>query len=161
MARCFAVFGARIIVTDPSPEAAAGCAYPVVGLEELLRTADVVSLHCPLTPETRYLVDHERLRLLKPDAIVVNTSRGALIDEVALAQAVREGRLAGAALDVYDREPPDFDSPVFACENIVTTPHVAAMTIQAQTAMAVQAAKEIRRVLADDLPPSNNVLSST
>ena len=70
---------------------------------------------------------------------MVNTSRGALIDENALVRAIRAGSLAGAALDVYDREPPDFDSPVFACENILTTPHVAAMTIQAQTAMAVQA----------------------
>ena len=66
-----------------------------------------------------------------------------------------------AALDAYDREPPGYDSPVFACESIVTTPHVAAMTIQAQTAMAVQAASEIRRVLADELPPSNNVISRT
>ena len=69
------------------------------------------------------------------------------------------GRLAGAALDVYDREPPDFDSPVFACDKIVTTPHVAAMTIQAQTAMAVQAASEIRRVLVDGLPPTNDVFA--
>ena len=159
VARYFAVFGARVIVTDPSPEAVAGSSYPAVGLEELLRTSDVISLHCPLTPETRHLIDHERLRLLKPDAIVVNTSRGALIDENALVRAIRAGSLAGAALDVYDREPPDFDSPVFACENILTTPHVAAMTIQAQTAMAVQAASEIRRVLVDGLPPTNDVLA--
>ena len=159
VARYFAVFGAQVIVTDPSPEAVAGCSYPAVGLEELLRASDVISLHCPLTPETRHLIDRERLRLLEPNAIVVNTSRGALIDENALVDAVRAGRMAGAALDVYDREPPDFDSPVFACENILTTPHVAAMTIQAQTAMAVQAASAIRRVLVDGLPPTSNVLA--
>ena len=90
---------------------------------------------------------------------MVNTSRGALIDESALVRAIRAGRLAGAALDVYDSEPPDFDSPVFACENILTTPHVAAMTIQAQTAMAVQAASEIRRVLVDGLPPTNDAFA--
>ena len=73
--------------------------------------------------------------------------------------AVRCGRLGGAALDVFDREPPDFDDAVFACDNIVTTPHVAAMTLRAQTDMAVQAASEIRRVLVDGLPPSNNVFS--
>ena len=159
VARCFAAFGARVVVTDSSPEAVAGCPYPAVGLEELLRASDVVSLHCPLTAGTRHLVDDERLRLVRPEAVIVNTSRGALIDEVALVRAIEEGRLAGAALDVYDREPPDFDSPVFACEHIVTTPHVAAMTIQAQTAMAVQAASEIRRVLVDGLPPTNDVFS--
>lgn len=158
-ARYFAVFGARVIVTDVDLGAVAESPYPAVGLEELLRTSDVISLHCPLTPETRHLVDRERLRLVKPDAIVVNTARGALIDEAALVDAVTAGRLAGAALDVYDREPPDFESPVFDCDNIFTTPHVAAMTIQAQTAMAVQAASEIRRVLVDGRPPTSNVLA--
>lgn len=159
VAHCFAAFGARVIVTDSSPEAVAGCPYPAVGLEELLRSSDVVTLHCPLTSGTRHLINDERLRFVKSAAVIVNTSRGALIDEVALVRAVRAGRLSGAALDVYDREPPDFDSPVFACDNIVTTPHVAAMTVQAQTAMAVQASSEIRRVLVDGLPPTHNVLS--
>ena len=159
VARYFAVFGARVTVSDPSPRAVAGCPYPTVGLEELLRSSDVVSLHCPLTSGTRHLINDERLRLVKPTAVIVNTSRGALIDENALVRAVRAGRLAGAALDVYDREPPDFGSPLFACENIVTTPHVAAMTVQAQTAMAVQAASEIRRVLADGLPPTHDVFT--
>lgn len=157
-ARYFAVFGARVIVTDVDLEAVADSPWPAVGLEELLRTSDVISLHCPLTPETRHLIDRARLWLVKPDAIVVNTARGALVDEDALVDAVTAGRLAGAALDVYDREPPDFASPVFDCEDIVTTPHVAAMTIQAQTAMAVQAASEIRRVLVEGLPPTVNVL---
>ena len=159
VARCFAVFGARVIVTDIDRGTVVDSPWPAVGLEELLRTSDVISLHCPLTPETRHLIDRERLRLVKPDAIVVNTARGALVDEDALVDAVTTGRLAGAALDVYDREPPDFASPVFACDRIFTTPHVAAMTIQAQTAMAVQAASEIRRVLVDGLPPASNVLA--
>ena len=158
-ARYFAVFGARVIVTDIDLDAVAESPYPAVGLEELLRTSDVISLHCPLTPQTRHLIDRERLRLVKPEAIVVNTARGALVDEVALVDAVTAGRLAGAALDVYDREPPDFASPVFDCDDIVTTPHVAAMTIEAQTAMAVQAASEIRRVLVDGLPPTRNVFA--
>ena len=158
-ARYFAVFGAQVLVTDIDLEAVAGSPWPAVGLEELLRTSDVISLHCPLTPETRHLIDRERLRLVKPDAIVVNTARGALVDEDALVDAVTAGRLAGAALDVYDREPPDFASPLFDCDNIFATPHMAAMTIQAQTAMAVQAASEIRRVLVDGLPPTRNVLA--
>ena len=159
VARYFSVFGARVIVTDIDLEAVVDSPYPAVGLEELLRMSDVISLHCPLTAETRHLIDRERLRLVKPDAIVVNTARGALIDVDALASAVTTGRLAGAAVDVYDREPPDFDSPLFDCDNIFTTPHVAAMTIQAQTAMAVQAASEIRRVLVDGLPPTSNVFA--
>ena len=153
VARYFEVFGARVIITDIDLAAVADSPWPAVGLEELLRTSDVISLHCPLTPRTRHLIDRERLRLVKPDAIVVNTARGALVDEGALVDAVTAGRLAGAAVDVYDREPPDFASPVFACDDIVTTPHVAAMTIQAQTTMAVEAASEIRRVLVDGLPP--------
>ena len=157
-ARYFAVFGARVLVTDIDLEAVADSPYTAVGLEELLRTSDIISLHCPLTPETRHLIDRKRLRLVKPDAIVVNTARGALVDEDALVDAVTARRLAGAALDVYDREPPDFASPVFDCDDIVTTPHVAAMTIQAQTAMAVQAASEIRRVLVDGLPPTGSVI---
>ncbi len=159
VARYFAAFGARVIVTDIDLEAVADSPWPAVGLEELLRTSDIISLHCPLTPATRHLLDRERLRLVKPDAIVVNTVRGALIDEGALVDAVTAGCLAGAALDVYDREPPDFDSPVFGCDDIVTTPHVAAMTIQAQTTMALQAASEIRRVLVDGLPPVSDVLA--
>ena len=111
VARYFAVFGARVIVTDIDREAVVASPYPAVGLEELLRMSDVISLHCPLTAETRHLIDRARLRLVKPDAIVVNTARGALVDEDALVDAVTAGRLAGAALDVYDREPPDFDEP--------------------------------------------------
>ena len=105
------------------------------------------------------LGDFARLGMVKPDVIIVKTSRGGLIDKDALAEAARAGRIGGAALDVFDREPPDFDDAVSACENIVTTPHVAAMTIQAQTAMAVGAATEIRRVLVDGLPPTNNVFA--
>ena len=107
VARYFAVFGARVIVTDIDLAAVADSPYPAVGMEELLRTSDVISLHCPLTPETRHLIDRERLRLVKPAAIVVNTARGALVDEDALVDPVPAGRLAGAALDVYDWEPPD------------------------------------------------------
>ena len=153
------MFGAPVIVTDIDREAVVASPYPAVGLVELLRMSDVISLHCPLTAETRHLIDRERLRLVKLYAIVVNTARGALIDEDALANAVTTGRLAGAAVDVYDGEPPDFDSPLFDCDNIFTTPHVAAMTIQAQTAMAVQAASEVRRVHVDGLLPTSNVLA--
>jgi|GEM_PF-4000251 hypothetical protein len=107
---------------------------------------------------TRHLIGEEVLRLVKNDCIIVNTSRGALIAKVALA-AAQEGRIGGAALDVFDKEPPDFNDAIFSCETIVTTPHVAAMTANAQIAMAVGAGTEIRRVLVEGLPPTNNVLA--
>ena len=96
---------------------------------------------------------------MKRGAILVNTSRGGLVDADALVRAVRTGEIGGAALDVFDVEPPDFDDPLFKLPQILTTPHVAAMTVEAQVAMAVLAAGEIRRVLVDGLPPTNNVFS--
>ena len=158
VANYLSVFGCRIIVYDADPAAVAECGYARVSFEELMSSADVISLHCPLNAATRHLIGEAALRLVKPDCIIVNTSRGGLVDKMALAAAAREGRIGGAALDVFDREPPDFDDAIFSCDNIVTTPHVAAMTRNAQIAMAEGAATEIRRVLVEGLPPTNNVL---
>jgi len=159
VASYLSVFGCHIIVHDADSDVASRCDHPFVSFEELLRTADVISVHCPLTASTRHLIGEEALRLVKSDCIIVNTSRGGLIDKVALAAAAKEGRIGGGALDVFDKEPPDFDDAIFSCENIVTTPHVAAMTANAQIAMAVGAGTEIRRVLVEGLPPTNNVLA--
>lgn len=158
VATYLSVFGCNIVVHDADTSVAAGCNYPFVSFEDLLRNSDVVSVHCPLTETTRHLIGEKALRLVKKDCIILNTSRGGLIDKVALAAAAQERRIGGAALDVFDKEPPDFNDDIFSCENIVTTPHVAAMTTNAQIAMAVGAATEIRRVLVEGLPPSNNVL---
>lgn len=152
-------FGCRIIVHDVDPNTVRDCTYSIVGLEDLLRLSDVISIHCPLTPETYHLIDNDALRVVKRDCIIVNTSRGALIDKEALVTAAKEERIASAVLDVFDREPPDFDDDVFRCARILTTPHIAAMTSNAQMAMAIGAANEIRRVLVDGIAPSNNVLS--
>lgn len=152
------VFGCRIIVHDADAGVASRCGYPFVSFEELMCTSDVISIHCPLTAATHHLIGENALKLVKNDCIIVNTSRGGLIDKVALAAAAKEGRIGGAALDVFDKEPPDFNDAIFSCENIVTTPHVAAMTANAQIAMAVGAGTEIRRVLVEGLPPTNNVL---
>ncbi len=95
-------------------------------LEELLQKSDFVSLHCPLTPKTRNLLDAKRLEQMKTGALLINTSRGAIIDEPALAEALRSGRIAGAALDVTAAEPLPENSPLRGLENIIITPHVAA-----------------------------------
>lgn len=94
-------------------------------LESVFRDSDVISLHCPLTPETQRLVNRERLALMKPTAFLINTSRGALIDEEALAEALNSGRLAGAGLDVLDTEPPREGNPLYDAKNCYITPHIA------------------------------------
>jgi glycerate dehydrogenase len=94
-------------------------------LETVFQESDVVSLHCPLTPETERLVNRERLALMKPTAFLINTSRGALVDEAALADALNSGRLAGAGLDVLETEPPKRDHPLYAAKNCYITPHIA------------------------------------
>lgn len=108
-----------------SRTARADAPYTRLELDELLRTSDVVSLHVPLTSSTRGLLGSHELGLLRPTAIVINTSRGPVIDEAALVLALRTGRLAGAGLDVLDHEPPGADNPLLAMRNVVLTPHVA------------------------------------
>ena len=153
----FAAFGTHVIVCDSEAAVVADSPYPAVSLEELLSNADIVTLHCPLTPENNRLMNEDRLNLLQEHAVLINTARGGLVDQNALAAAAAAGKIGGAALDVFDREPPDFDHPVFSCPNIIVTPHIAAMTFEAQVAMAVNAATEIRRVLVEGLPPTNSV----
>lgn len=150
--------GCTVIVHDADPQTASRTDFETVSFEDLLARADIISVHCPLTPSTRHLIGADALRQVRPDCIIVNTSRGGLIDTQALAHAAREGRIGAAALDVFDPEPPDFDDPIFTCENVITTPHVAAMTVEAQSAMATGAATEIRRVLLQGLAPTNDVL---
>ena len=98
---------------------------PAEELEKLFRQSDVISLHCPLTPETKHLVNDERLAWMKPTALLLNTSRGPLIDESALAKALNEGRIAGAGLDVLAVEPPQADNPLLRAKNCFITPHIA------------------------------------
>ena len=97
-------------------------------LDELLKISDYVSLHCPLTDETRNLIDARRLALMKPNALLVNTSRGPVIDEAALIQTLKEGKIGGAALDVLCEEPPPKDHPLFGMDNVILTPHIAAFS---------------------------------
>jgi len=95
-----------------------------VNLDQLLKHSDYVSLHCPLTPETRHLINRDTLALMKPSAYIINTARGALIDEPALIEALKAGRLAGAGLDVQETEPPAGDNPIYDMDNVILTPHM-------------------------------------
>ena len=149
-------FGLRVIATAPRTDAATMAAHRVekVTLEELLRASDFVSLHLPLTPESRHLLDAERLALLKPSAYLINTSRGAIVDEAALIAALQAGRLAGAGLDVLEREPPAPDSPLLTMENVVITPHAAYYSDDALEYLQRSVAEEVVRVLRGDRPRS-------
>ena len=116
-------------------------------LDELLATADVVSVHVPLTDDTRHLIGERELGLMKPTAYLVNTSRGAVVDEAALAAALAERRIAGAALDVFEREP-EVTEALLRLDNVVLVPHIASATHAAREAMGMLCVKALREVLA-------------
>jgi D-3-phosphoglycerate dehydrogenase len=125
-------FGFRLLAADPYVDPEAGAPYGVrlVELEELLRRSDIVSIHVLLTRETRHLLDATRLGWMKPSALLVNTSRGPVVDELALAEALRAGRLAGAALDVFETEPLDPRSPLAQLDDVVLTPHLGSYSVE-------------------------------
>jgi phosphoglycerate dehydrogenase-like enzyme len=114
-----------------------------MGLDALLRTSDYVTLHAPLTDRTRNLLDAERLALLKPTAFVINTARGALIDQDALADALEAGTLAGAGLDVFDPEPPTAALRLLKAPNVVLSPHVAGVTRETLVRIALAAVQNV------------------
>ncbi|MEM9021259.1 MAG: D-2-hydroxyacid dehydrogenase [Planctomycetota bacterium] len=125
------------------------------GLDQLFEQADVVSLHCPLTPQTEGLVSRERLNQMKRSALLINTSRGQLIDETALAQALNAGDIAGAGLDVLSAEPPDADNPLLSATNCIITPHVAWASVAARRRLVQIAAGNVAAFLAGN--PQNVV----
>lgn len=141
--------GMEPMAFDPvaTPGRAADGTLVVRNLAEVLSRADVVSLHCPLTDETRHLMNAERLAQMKLDAFLVNTARGAVVDEAALAEALRAGTIAGAALDSFEEEPPRADHPLWSLPGVLATPHVAGASRSALRNMAVQSATAIIDVL--------------
>jgi D-3-phosphoglycerate dehydrogenase len=158
--RCLAM-EMNVLVFDPyvKPEAirAAGC-VPVADLDSALPQADFVTIHCPKTPETIGMFNAARLKAMKRTAYLVCTARGGIIDEAALHQALSDGTLPAAALDVFDREPPDPANPLFKLPNIVLSPHMAGVTAEAMQRMAVEAAKNVLSVF-DGYPRKENVVN--
>jgi glyoxylate reductase len=142
-------FGMQVAYTARTPVNLAGAQH--MPLDRLLATSDVVSLHCPMSDETRHLINDTALMRMKRTSYLINTARGPVVDEAALARALRDGRLAGAALDVYEREPivhPD----LLGLENILLIPHLASATTETRTAMADLAASNALAVLAGQPP---------
>ncbi|TCL72869.1 hydroxyacid dehydrogenase [Rhizobium sp. BK251] len=151
-----AALGMRISAFDPHTPAEAfrNGVTRETDLDKLLSEADIVSLHCPLTPETRNLIDARRIRLMKSGAYLVNTARGEVVDEAALIESLTDGHLAGAGLDSFAVEPPDQDNPLFRLANTIVTPHVAGVTLDAKRAMSVMAAENVLATLCgEELAP--------
>ena len=140
------------VVQDQAFAAEHGARY--VERDELLREADAITLHAPLLPATRHLIDDAALRTMKPTAYLVNTARGPLVDEAAVARALAEGRLAGAALDVFEVEPLPTDSPLLKLDSITLTQHVAGVTRESMQAMTEMAVDSVARVLRGEPPVS-------
>jgi lactate dehydrogenase-like 2-hydroxyacid dehydrogenase len=140
-------FGMRIIFHDPyppsAPEAAALGAEPRERLEEVLEESDFVSLHCPATPDTRHLMNRERLARMRRSAFLINTARGDIVDETALVEALADGTIAGAGLDVYEREP-EVSPELLAMENVVLLPHLGSATQETRVAMGQRAVENLR-----------------
>ena len=121
-------------------------------LDDLLRAADIVSLHVPLTPETTRLIDAERLGLMKPEAYLLNLARGEVVDEAALAEALEEGRLAGAGIDVFAQEPVDPGNPLLASDKVILSPHVAGGTNESRVRMITVTIENVTRALTGEKP---------
>ncbi len=132
-------FGMKVIGFDPflTAEAAQKLGVQLVTLDELFAQSDAITLHVPLTEQTKNMVDAARIARMKPGALLVNCARGGLVDEVALADALKAGKLGGAALDVFEKEPPAADHPLFSCPNFIATPHLGGSTEDAQASVAV------------------------
>jgi len=147
-------FGVRLVAYDPyvSSARAGQLGVRLVSLEELLTDSDFISVHLPKTPETAGLIGDEQLRLVKPTARLINAARGGIVDEAALYSALKEGRLAGAGLDVYAREPCT-DSPLFDLDTVVAIPHLGASTDEAQERAGIAVAHSVRLALAGELVP--------
>lgn len=139
------------IARNPEIEEELGARF--MDLDELLKTADVVSIHVPLTPETTHMINEEKLKLMKKTAILINTSRGAVIDTNSLIKALREGWIAGAGLDVFEEEPLPRDHPLTTLDNVVLTSHIGASTHEAQERAGIEVAKKIVEYFKARKPP--------
>jgi glycerate dehydrogenase len=146
-AKLASAFGMKVIVHNRSQPSDLPADYELVSLDELLSRSDVVSLHCPLTPENKQFINAQRLAQMKPGAFLLNTSRGPLLDEAAVAAALNAERLAGAALDVLSVEPPKVDNPLLSAKNCIVTPHIAWATRAARARLMDTAVENVRAFL--------------
>ena len=149
--------GMTILAYTPSgSDHGTGCT--MVSLPELLGQSDFISLHAPHAPETHHLINADRLKLMKPTAYLINTSRGGLIDPAALWIALQENRVAGAALDVFEPEPPDLSVPLYRDERVIVTPHAAFVSAESLNALRKQAISQVAQALRGERP--NNIVNS-
>lgn len=148
-------FGMNIIYYDINPQDQIDSDYRKVAPDRLFRESDIITLHCPLTPETEGMVNRDRLSRMKPTAFLINTSRGQLIDEAALAEALNGGKIAGAGLDVLSTEPPAPDNPLLSAKNCCITPHISWATKAARTRLMKTVVQNLRAFL--DGHPINKV----
>jgi D-3-phosphoglycerate dehydrogenase len=157
--RARAVFG-QVVACDPYLPAAefASAGVRPVDLDELLRVSDAVTIHVPLTRTTRHLIGARELGLMKPNAVLVNTARGAVVDQLALAEALSSRVIEGAACDVWEREPAQVEHPLFRCDNFIGSPHVAGISVEGQIDNRTKQAQEVVRVLTGH-PPLNPVVA--
>lgn len=151
VARRAAGFGMRVLAWNRSPRSVPGVAS--VGLDELLQCSDFVSVHVALTSQTRNLLDAGRIAMMKPGAVLVNTARGGIVDERALAVALASGGLSAAGIDVFEREPVPVDNPLLSLPNVVATPHIGSATTQTRARMANMAVDNIIAALAGRAMP--------
>jgi glycerate dehydrogenase len=155
VARLGSAFGMHVLVNDITAPTDLNGDVKAVDLETLFRHSDIVSLHCPLTPQTEKLVSRQRLKLMKPSAFLINTSRGPLVDEQALAEVLDGGFIAGAGLDVLEQEPPAQNNPLFAARNCYITPHIAWATASARERLMQIAVENVKAFLSGN--PQNVV----
>ena len=153
VARIAMAFGMNVIASTRTPKTAEGVSFVSAG--EVFRCADFISLHCPLTDETRGLVNMERLKLCKPTAYIINTSRGPVVNENDLAEALNSGIIAGAGLDVVETEPMKADNPLLGAKNCIITPHVAWAPVQTRERLIAAAVDNLRSFI--DGSPKNKV----
>ncbi len=146
-------FGLKVLTYDPyvSPTITTAAGVAKVDFAELVRTSDYISIHTPLMPETDRLFNSEVFARMKPTAYLINTARGPIVDEVALARALDAGQLAGAALDVLAQEPP-MSSPLFGRDNVILTPHTSFYSVESLVELQIKAAQEVVRVLTGQMP---------
>lgn len=165
MFRLMQPFGMRFIAHDPYVDASRAYALGVVpvDMDTLFRDSDVLAVNCPYLPETHQLVSRARLRQMKPSAFLINTARGAIVDQLALAEALRAGRLAGAGLDVFESEPPAPDDPIFGAPNVIASPHALSWSDQGFAAIGAGCVAAVNAVREGRLPVhlANNELRAS